>query len=79
MHTVENPGEGLVQIFAQILMGSMLLGQNCQWRVTYFGFHCIFIQKIFENLPGGGGGYVIPPSPLIPLSASMILGSFNFN
>jgi hypothetical protein len=37
----------------------------------YFGFYCIFIDKINVNLTGES--YVIPPFPLTTLCASMMM------
>ncbi len=54
---VQNPGEGVAQIFAWV---SRLSGHR---KFPYFGFYCIFISKFFENLPGGSLLY--PPSPII--------------
>jgi hypothetical protein len=41
---VENPGEGVAQIFA---WGSRLSGQNCARGAPYFGFYCVFIKSFF--------------------------------
>jgi hypothetical protein len=60
MQTVENPVEG---IFAKSLGWVNAFQKKCQ-GVPYFAFYCIFIEKVFENLPGGGGAYFLPPSPL---------------
>ncbi len=70
---VENPGEGVRDVFAQIPRGGVKgFRKNCQGGSTYFAFYCIFINKFFENLPGGVLFHT-PPSPLPPpLCASML-------
>ncbi len=61
---VENPGDGIAQIFSKIPWGggggfTKLSGQNCQ-GVPSFGFYCILIY-IFICL--GGLMFTLPPSP----------------
>ncbi len=34
------------------------------WSKSQWGFHCIFINKIFKNVPGVRVSYVIPPYAL---------------
>jgi len=64
MHLVENPGDGVARIFAKIPVGVNAYRAQLPGRVHYFGFYCIFINKFFENLPGGS--YAIPQFPLTP-------------
>ncbi len=59
---VENPGEGVCDVFAKIPRGSRLSGKIAG-RVHLFGFYCIFINKFFKTFPGGQC-YFITPSPL---------------
>ena len=63
---VENPGEGVRDVFAKFPRGG---GQGFQEKLpggsTYFAFYCIFINKFFENLPGGVLFHT-PPPPLTP-------------
>ncbi len=58
---VENPGWGTWS-FCQ---GGQGLKEKLPGGSSYFGFHCIFINKFFENLPGGVLFHT-PPSPLPP-------------
>ncbi len=60
---VENPGEGVAQIFAKIPRGggSRLSGKIAR-GVTYFGFYCIFINKSYEVCLRRSYIYP-PPSP----------------
>ena len=54
--------------------GGSLEGSRRRDKITggsNFGFHCILINKCFENLRGRG--LIHPPSPLTPLSASNLL------
>ncbi len=69
---VENPGEGVRDVFAKIPRGGGVKGfrKNCQGGSTYFAFYCIFINKFFKNLPGGVLFHTLSPS-LPPLCASM--------
>ncbi len=45
-------------------------GQGFQEKLpggyTYFAFYCIFINKFFENLPGGVLFHTPPSPPLTP-------------
>jgi hypothetical protein len=69
---VENPGEGVRDVFAKIPRGVISFRENCRGGSTYFSFYCIFINKFFENLPGGVLFHTpFPPYPP-PLCASMI-------
>ncbi len=64
---VENPGGGeILEVFAKIPRGVKGFRKNCQGGSTYFVFYCIFINKFFKNLPGGGGGCFIPLPPYPP-------------
>ncbi len=57
---VENTGEGVWDVFAKIPRGGVKgFRKNCQGGVHLF---CIFINKFFENLPGG----VLFHNPLPP-------------
>jgi hypothetical protein len=67
---VENPGEGVRDVFAKIPRGVNGFRKNCQGGSTYFAFYCIFINKFSENLPGvgpGGGAVSYPPPPPPPV------------
>ncbi len=58
---VENPGEGVWDVFAKIPRGVKAFRKNCLGGSPYFGFYCIFINKFFKNLPGGVLSH--PPHP----------------
>jgi hypothetical protein len=58
---VENPGEGVAQIFA---WGGQGFPNKTTWRVI-LGFIAFLLTSFFENLLGGS--YVVPPSPLTPV------------
>ncbi len=64
---VENPGEGVRDVFAKIPRGGVKgFRKNFQGGSTYFAFYCIFINKFFENLPGGVLFHTPPPPPYPP-------------
>jgi hypothetical protein len=67
---VENPGEGVRNVFAKIPRRGQGFQEKLLGGSTYFAFYCIFINKFFENLPGGCC-FIPPPPPLPPLCASM--------
>ncbi len=75
---VENPGEGVRDVFAKIPRGGVKgFRKNCQGGSTYFAFYCIFINKFFENFPGGVLFHTpLPPYPPPPLCASMPIPHF---
>ncbi len=58
---VENPGEGVAQIFAS---GVSKLSGKITWGVPYFSSYCIFIKKFFENCLGGGVSLHSPSPPV---------------
>ncbi len=62
---VENPGEGVPDVFAKIPRGSRLSGKIAWVGSPYFGFYCIFINKCFEICLRG---VLYLPSPLPQLN-----------
>ncbi len=50
---VENPEEGVAQIFSKIPGGQGFPDKVARGWVPYLGFYCIFTNKFFENLHGG--------------------------
>jgi hypothetical protein len=48
---VENPGEGVPDVFAKIPRGVKGFRKNCLGGSPYCGFYCIFINKYFEICP----------------------------
>jgi hypothetical protein len=66
MHTVENPGEGLAQIFAQNPRGGLcFLDKIANGGSPISGF-IAFLFKIFLKIYLGGGGPMLYPLPLSP-------------
>ena len=55
---VENPGEGVPEVFAKIPRGVKF-----SWGAPNFRFYCIFINKCFEICLGWGVLYLLVPSP----------------
>ncbi len=59
---VENPGEGVPDVFDKICRGGSRLSVKIAWGGSpYFGFYCILIHKCFEKL-------TLPPPPPGPTS-----------
>jgi hypothetical protein len=71
---VENPGEGIPDVFCQNPKGSWGKGQGFQEKLPggspYFGFYCIFINKCFEIYLRG---YYIYPTPYPHLTSPMCI------
>jgi hypothetical protein len=72
MHTKENPGGGLAQIFAKIPGGGGEGLVLLNWA-PHFGFYCILINKFFENLTCGSSFIPLTPLTPNPLCASTIV------
>ncbi len=60
---VQNPGEGVPDVFCQNPQGGQGFQEKIAWGVPYFGFYCIFINKWFEICLRG---VLHLPSPLPP-------------
>jgi hypothetical protein len=48
-------------IIQQLLLYGKRLSEKLPRRSPYLGFYCIFINRFFENLPGGWGAVSSPP------------------
>ncbi len=59
---VENPGDGVTQIFAKSLRGQGF-PEKIALGVPYFGFCCIFMYKSFEIFLWGPSPLTLPPTP----------------
>jgi hypothetical protein len=51
MHTVENPGKGVTQMFAKIPGRGGAGVFHAFWKISsgYLGFYCIFINNFFKK------------------------------
>ena len=66
-HWLKIQGRGYWMFLPKFLGGGVKgFRKNCQGVSTYFAFYCIFINKFFENLPGGWCCFIPPPPPLPP-------------
>ncbi len=63
---VENPREGVPDVFAKIPRRGQGFQEKLPWRSPYFGFYCIFINKCFE-ICLRGVLYLPSPPPYVHL------------
>ena len=69
-HRLKIQGGGDLKFLPKSLRGSSFSGKIDRGVDLFWDSYCIFTNKFFENLPGGGGCCFISPLPL--LCASMI-------